>query len=97
MGCILALLSLAFPRFVLLLLAIFSHYLHDAFQTRVWPVLGFLFMPVTTLAYAWSMHAYGRVEGFGMVAVIVAVLLDLGLISIWGDEGRKARRRRREF
>ncbi len=96
MGCILALLSLAFPRFVLLLLAIFSQYLHNGFQTKLWPVLGFFFMPVTTLAYAWSMNTYGQITGLGMVAVIVAVLLDLGLISIWGDEGRKARRRRQQ-
>jgi hypothetical protein len=96
MGCILALLALVFPRFVLLLLAVFSHYLHNGFQTKIWPVLGFFFMPVTTLAYAWSTNTYGGVRDLGLVAVVVAVLIDFGLLGLSGEEGRKAKRRREE-
>lgn len=94
MGCILGLLALVFPRFVILLLAVFSQYMHDGFQTKIWPVLGFFFMPVTTLAYAWSTNTFGGVKDLGLVAVVFAVLIDLGLIKIWGEEGRKAKRHR---
>ena len=40
------------PRVVLLLVAIFSHYLGWAYETVLWPVVGFFFLPTTTLAYA---------------------------------------------
>jgi len=94
MGCILAAIALFFPRFVILLLAVFSTYMHNGFETKVWPVLGFFFMPVTTLAYAFSINTYGSVEGLGMVLVIIGLLIDLGLVKLWGEEGNKARRRR---
>lgn len=89
MQCLLALVALAAPRLVIVLVVVFSDWLGSAYETRIWPFLGFLFMPVTTLAYAWSIHAYGGVDGAGLVAVIVAVLLDFGLIG-------SSRRRRRE-
>jgi len=89
MQCLLALVALAAPRFVIVLVVVFSDWLGSAYETRLWPLLGFFFLPVTTLAYAWSIHAYGAVEGGGLVAVIIAVLLDFGLIG-------SSRRRRRE-
>lgn len=82
MPCLLALIALAFPRLVLVALAIFSNYLADAYQTLVWPILGFLFMPFTTLAYAWAWHATsGSVSGFPLFVVILAVLMDLGTVG----------------
>jgi hypothetical protein len=43
----------------------------------LWPILGFLFMPYTTLAYGLA-HSYGGgVEGGWLIAVIVAVVFDL--------------------
>lgn len=81
MQCLLALLALAAPRVVIVLVVVFSDWLGAAYETRLWPFLGFLFMPVTTLAYAWSIHRYDAVESDGLLAVIVAVLLDFGLIG----------------
>jgi hypothetical protein len=80
MQCLLALLALATPRVVIVLVVLFSDYLGTAYQTWLWPFLGFLFLPVTTLAYAWAVHAYGGLHGLGLVAFVVAVLLDLGLL-----------------
>ena len=31
-----------------------------AYDTKIWPVLGFVFLPLTTLAYATAMHYGGR-------------------------------------
>lgn len=81
MPCLLALLALLFPRLVIILLAIFSSYLHNAFNTFIWPLLGFFFMPFTVLAYAWAMNANGHVSGIYLLVVVIAVLFDLGSIG----------------
>ena len=69
------------PRFAILLVVIFSDYVGRAYETTIWPLLGFLFMPLTTLAYAWAINSNGSVEGLPLVVVVVAVLIDLGLIG----------------
>lgn len=82
MPCLLGCLALAFPRFVIILLVIFSDYIGEACQTTIWPLLGFFFLPLTTLAYAWAWHyGHGSVQGLGLAAVILAVFIDLGLIG----------------
>jgi hypothetical protein len=49
-----------------------------AYQTFIWPLLGFLVMPYTTLAYAWAINSNGSVNGIYLVVVVIAVLVDLG-------------------
>ena len=44
------------PRLVIVLVVIFSDYIGRAYEGFLWPFLGFLFMPVTTLAYAWAVY-----------------------------------------
>ncbi|MDX2152694.1 MAG: hypothetical protein SFV54_18275 [Bryobacteraceae bacterium] len=88
MPCLVAILALAFPRVILALVFLFSNYLQRAYQSWIWPLLGFLLMPLTTLAYAWAVNSYGGVEGVGLVAIVVAVLIDLGIL------GGSSRRRR---
>jgi len=82
---------LAAPRLAIVLVVIFSDYIGYAYQTTIWPFLGFLFMPLTTLAYAFAINSYGSVEGPYLIVVVLAVLLDLGLL---GGSGASARRRR---
>ncbi|MBI1372689.1 MAG: hypothetical protein GC159_07990 [Phycisphaera sp.] len=91
MPCLLAILALFLPRLVIALLALFTTYLQNAYQTFLWPLLGFFFMPFTTLAYAWAINAHGSVTGAYLIVVVIAVLLDIG--SLGG--GEHARRRRR--
>jgi hypothetical protein len=83
MPCLLGCIALAFPRLVIILVVIFSDYIGDAFHHRIlWPLLGFIFMPLTTLAYAWAWHfGSGSVQGLGLVVVIIAALIDLGMIG----------------
>jgi hypothetical protein len=76
------------PRLVLLGLFLFTQYLEPAFQTKVWPVLGFIFMPLTTLAYAYAKHASGSIDGWYLFLVIAAATFDLGL---WGHGGWRGR------
>jgi hypothetical protein len=49
MGWLLGLLALVAPRFVLVLLWLFTDYLASAFHSFVWPLLGFILAPATTL------------------------------------------------
>ena len=84
-GC----LALMAPRFAIVLVVVFSDYIGRAYETLAWPFLGFLFMPLTTLAYAWAINSRGSVDGLPQVGVVIAVLLDLGLIG-----GSAARRKR---
>ena len=92
-GC----LALLVPRLVLLGLFLFSIYLDHIFQTRLWPVLGFLIMPLTTLAYVYAKHASsGSVAGWYLALVIIAATIDLGLWGGGGWRGRTYRVIRRE-
>jgi hypothetical protein len=85
MGCF----ALFFPRLVLILVVLFSDYIGRAYDTLIWPLLGFFFFPLTTLAYAWAINSKGTVSGGYLVIVVIAVLIDLGLLGGGVDSGRR--------
>lgn len=89
MPCLVGCLWLSIPRVVLLALWLFTKTIDTAFQHNIWFLLGFLFLPVTTIAYVWARNANGSVEGIYLAAVIVGVLIDVGVISF----GRPRRQR----
>lgn len=80
-----------FPRLILVLIWLFSDYLGDAYKTVIWPLLGFVFMPLTTLAYAWAINSNGSVQGVYAVGVVLAAILDLGTHGVgpFNKRGRK--------
>jgi len=78
MPCLLLILVLAFPRIVLLLLFLFSTYLERAYHGLILPLLGFIFLPVTTLVYAWMMNTGQQTAGINLLLLIVAVVIVLG-------------------
>ena len=90
MGCCLVVLVLMFPRVVLLVLFLFSTYLERAYHGLVIPLLGFLFLPLTTLAYAWMINTHMPIEGVNLLILVVAAVIDAGG---WGG-GEYHRRRR---
>jgi hypothetical protein len=90
MPCILALLALAFPRIVIAVLFFFTSYLDRAIPSVLMLLAGFLFLPLTTLAYAWTMNVHGAVEGVYLIAIIITVVIDLG--SLGGGEVSRRRR-----
>ncbi len=95
MGCLIALLGLLTPRFVLALLWLFSDYLDRAFESGWWPLLGFFLLPTTTLAYALARNSFtspdGGLEALGVLVIVLGVLLDFGLVG--GAKGRGLGRR----
>src|SRR5690606_34243603 len=92
--CLLLLLAMIGPRFVIAMLALFSNYLQTAYTGLLIPLLGFLFMPFTTLAYAWAINTTGEVSGLQMVVVIIAVLIDLGVVGGGANRRRQQQRHR---
>lgn len=90
LGCV----ALIFPRIVLFLVWLLGGgYLGRAFDHWIWPLLGFFFLPTTTLTFAFasnSLGAPGEVTPLGWMLIVIAGLIDLGLLG----NGERARRRR---
>jgi hypothetical protein len=87
MGCLILIIFLAFPRIALILLFLFSNYLTRAYHGLLIPLLGFIFLPLTTLVYAWIVNTGQPVAGLNLILLVVAVLIDLG--SIGGGASRR--------
>lgn len=81
MCCPLLLLAFFTPRIVLFLLWLFSDYLTRAYETWLWPALGFFFLPATTLAYAIARNEFGGLNGLGIVALLIGIAVDIGLLG----------------
>jgi hypothetical protein len=81
MPCCLIIGVLAFPRIVLVCMFLFSNYLERAYHGLILPILGFIFLPLTTIAYAWLMNTHQAIQGVNLVILIVAVLVDAGGIG----------------
>jgi hypothetical protein len=89
-GCLLVIVFLAFPRIALVLLFLLSNYLQRAYHGLMLPLLGFLFLPLTTLVYAWMANTRQPIAGINLVILVIAVVIDLG-----GMGGGEYHRRRR--
>ena len=79
--CLLLILFAAFPRVALVLLFLFSNYLQRAYHGLIVPILGFVFLLLTTLAYAWMSNSGLPIAGLNLILLISAVLIDVGS---WG-------------
>ncbi|HJW50318.1 MAG TPA: hypothetical protein VJ726_12965 [Candidatus Limnocylindria bacterium] len=90
MCCLLVLLAFFTPRIVLFLLWLFSDYLSRAFETALWPILGFFFLPATTIGYAIAQNEFGGLNGLGIVAVLIGLAVDVGLLGGGARQRRSA-------
>lgn len=81
MPCLLLVLFLAFPRIALALLFLLSNYLQRAYHGLLLPLVGFLFLPLTTLAYAWMANTGRPTTGVNLIILVVAVVIDLGSLG----------------
>jgi hypothetical protein len=79
MPCIFLIFLLFFPRVALLLMWFFSTYLQRAFHGGLlFPILGFIFLPITTIVYAWEVNNGMPMAGINLVWLLIAVIIDLG-------------------
>jgi hypothetical protein len=90
MPCLLLILFLIFPRVALVLLFLFTNYLQHAYHGLLLPLLGFLFLPLTTLVYAWIVNTGQPTAGINLLFLIIAVVADLGGLG-GGEYHRRAR------
>jgi len=81
MPCLVVLIALFIPRIALVLLWLFSSYVGRAYESTLWPLLGFFFLPATTLAYAFAMNEGGGAHGIYLAVVILGVLVDIGILG----------------
>ena len=78
MPCLLAVLALAVPRLVTVVLWLFTPWFRGMFDNWLLPVLGFVFVPTTLLWYSAVQHWFGGHWGPWQIAgVVVAVLIDV--------------------
>ncbi len=78
MPLIFAVLALFVPRVIMLLLWLLTNWFQGVYATVLWPVLGFVIMPTTTLWYSavqnWFHGEWGLIPVIGLV---FSVLLDV--------------------
>ncbi len=79
--CAILILLFLGPRIAIVLFALFSTFFERPFDGLLLPLLGFIFMPWTLLAYAWAINTTGSVSGLQLVVVALAALVDLGVIG----------------
>jgi len=78
MPCFVALIALAAPRLAIVLLWFFSTWFKGLFDTILWPILGFVFLPTTFLWYSAVQHWWGgRWTLWPVVGIVLALMIDL--------------------
>ena len=78
MCCLVLLASGLGPRLVLIGWWIFGDKVDAVWSTWVWPLLGLLLLPWTTLMYVIVWSAVGGVSGAEWLLVALGVVLDIG-------------------
>jgi hypothetical protein len=90
MGCLLAIFAGFFPRVVLVGVWIFTDDVDRAFSGFLVPLLGLIFLPLTTLVYVLLWQTGHGVDGLDWLWVGLAFILDLG--SYAGGESQRRQR-----
>jgi hypothetical protein len=92
MPCLLGLLALAFPRVAIVLLWLFTSFFAGVYNNVILPVLGFLFLPLTLIVYTYFQKTHaGPLGTQQLIFLIVAVVIDLGLVGGGTFRGRRSR------
>jgi hypothetical protein len=79
--CIAAFFSIFAPRIALFIVWVFTPYVSRAFESFLWPLLGLIFLPYTTLLYALAYLPGFGVFGWRWLWVILGFLLDIASYS----------------
>jgi hypothetical protein len=82
MPCLLAILVVAFPRVTIVLLYLFTNFFSHVYQSVLIPILGFIFLPLTLIAYTYLINTHMPLSSVtSLVILFIAIILDLGLIG----------------
>ena len=78
MPCLFAIFALVTPRLVIALLWFFTNWFNGVFNTILWPILGFIFLPTTLLWYSAVQHWFGgQWTLWPIVGLVVALVIDV--------------------
>jgi hypothetical protein len=87
MPCCLAVVALAAPRLVIVLLWFFTDWFTGVFPSILWPILGFIFLPTTLLWYSAVQRWFGgQWTLWPIIGMVVALAIDVSPAS-----GRRTR------
>jgi hypothetical protein len=83
--CFVVALGLLMPRFIIVLMWLFTDYLKTAYESWILPTLGFFLLPTTTIAYAIAKNEFSTVTGGfkagGVIVIVLGVMIDVGLLG----------------
>ncbi len=89
MPCLFAMLALVTPRLAIALLWFFTDFFRGIFDTALWPILGFFFLPTTMLWYVAVQHWFG---GAFTGAVPIGGLVLALLVDVSPASGRRRKK-----
>jgi hypothetical protein len=82
MPCLLAIVALLTPRLLIVVLWLASNWFKGLFDTVLWPVLGFFFLPTTLLWYTAVQHWFdGQWTLWPVVGMVISLMIDLSPAS----------------
>lgn len=91
MPCLFALLALATPRLVMILLYLLSDWFDGVFNSALWPILGFIFLPTSTL---WFSAVHNWWNGDWGVLQIIGMIIALSIDTSTSAASKRSRRDR---
>ena len=95
MPCIAVLFALFTPRLMILVLWLFTGWFKGIFDSALWPVLGFFFLPSTLLWYTAVQNWWGGHWGvLQIIGLVIALMIDMSPAS--GKRREMRRRMRRD-
>ena len=78
MPLLIVLLALLVPRFVIVLLWLLTNWFTGVFNNPLWPILGFIFLPLTLLWYTVVQHWFnGQWDIIPIAGMVIAILIDV--------------------
>ena len=88
MPCLLVIFALATPRLVIAVLWFFTTWFTGLFNTPLWPILGFVFLPTSFLWFTAVQRWFGgQWTLWPIVGLVIALMIDISPAS-----GRRQKR-----
>ena len=81
MGCLFVLITMLSPRLGIIVLWLFTDYVTRVFDSWIWPLLGLIVLPWTTLMYILVAAPAGGITFWGWMMVGLGFILDLSSIA----------------
>jgi len=78
MPLLIVLLALLLPRLTIIVLWLLSNWFEGIFSSPIWPIIGFIFLPLTLLWYTVVQHWFGgQWDIIPIVGLIIALIVDI--------------------